>query len=209
MNGKTILVGLVFFILCSVAVYFYGRYRGYENGYDKCYPVAFNAGYDSGYVAHHPADTIIHVDTFIINHPVPVEREVARTDTLYVNDTLYVQVPIESVLFGGQPGDEYKALVSGWHPAIEWIEVYPKTQIVNNYIDRPVPYDRPVPFKWTLSAFAEASATLNYYNARVGLMYDRQISGRWRGYAEAGYEYGSLGKGPFAQVGTKLNILQK
>lgn len=209
MNGKTILVGLVFFLLCSVAVYFYGRHRGYENGYDKCYPVAFNAGYDSGYVAPHPADTIIRIDTILIEKPVPVEREVVRTDTLVVNDTIVAQVPIEAVLYGGKPGDEYRAQVSGWHTSMDWIEVFPRTQVINNYIDRPVPYDHPVPFKWTISAFAEASVTLNYYNARAGLMYDQQISGRWRGYAAAGYEYGSLGKGPFAEVGTKLNILQK
>jgi len=225
MNGKTILVGLVFFLLCSVAVYFYGRHRGYENGYDKCYPVAFNAGYDSGYVAPHPADTTIKPDTAYIDKPVPVvvipsgyelvpagtvaelqekldSAKAAGGDTTEV----YVPIQIERKVY---EDNRYKAQVSGYRPALDWIEVYNQTQIITNYIDRPVPYDHPVPFKWTLSAFVDATASLYYFNARAGLMYDQQISGRWRGYAAAGYEYGSLGKGPFAQVGTKFNILQK
>ena len=186
-----------------LASYFGGRVKGCETGRKQGYA----QGYKAGYNTPHPADTIIRVDTFIINHPVPVEREVVRTDTLYVNDTLYVQVPIEAVMFGGQPGDEYKALVSGWRPAIEWIEVYPRTQIVNNYIDRPVPVEKPVPYTWTLSAVADAQATKGWYQARAGLLYERQISGPLRWKAGGGYAVSNQGRGPYLETGLELTII--
>lgn len=198
---KIIKYAVIILAVC-LASYIGGCTKGREAGRRQGYA----DGYEAGYNTPHPADTIIRVDTFIINHPVPVEREVVRTDTLYVNDTLYVQVPIEAVLFGGQPGDEYKALVSGWHPSIEWIEVYPRTQIVNNYIDRPVPADRPVPYLWTLSATADAQVQKGFYQARAGLLYERQISGPLRWRAGGGYQVSNLGRGPYLETGLELQV---
>lgn len=200
--NKTIWAVLAVLVVC-LASYFGGRVKGCEAGRKQGYA----QGYKAGYNTPHPADTIIRVDTFIINHPVPVEREVVRTDTLYVNDTLYVQVPIEAVLFGGQPGDEYKALVSGWHPSIEWIEVYPRTQIVNNYIDRPVPFDRPVPYSWTLSVTADVLVQKGFYQARAGARLDWQVEGPLRWHADGGYQVSNMGRGPYLETGLELTII--
>ena len=203
MNWKTLLFSILAVLtVCVVSCSIWGRKtreKGREQGYTE--------GFADGYAAPHPADTVIRIDTVTIEKPVPVEREVVRTDTIAVNDTLYVPVPIEAVLFGGQPGDEYKALVSGWHPAIEWIEVYPRTEVVTNYIDRPVPYEKPVPYTWKLSAKADALAMPGLYDARAGLRFDRQLRGPIRWSVEGGYHVGNLGRGPYVQGGLELEIL--
>lgn len=219
MNTKTILYGLaVFLVCCVVSALYYGHKRemiGYDRGYQ--------AGYDSGYVAPHPADTEFVIVPVPDPYPVPVEVTPAgyelapigtfaqlqdRIDSLSsaVHDTteIYIPVQIEEKEYR-KP--EYYAVVRGWHPELKYIETYNKTEYINNYIDRPVPYG--VPYKWTLSAFAEAEATPFMFDAKAGLMYDRQIAGPLRGHVSAGYEYSSIGKGPFVKVGTKLNILQK
>lgn len=215
MNSKNIIWIILVALLLVLVAYVGGRVRGSELGYDRGYQV----GYDSGYVAHHPADTEFVIVPVPDPYPVPVEVTPAgyelapigtlaqlrdRIDSLSsaVHDTTEIYAPIQ-IEEKEYRKPEYYAVVRGWHPELKYIETYNKIEYINNYIDRLVP------FRWTLSAFAEASASQYYYNVRAGLMYDQQISGRWRGYAAAGYEYGSLGKGPFAQVGTKFNILQK
>ena len=61
---------------------------------------------------------------------------IAVRDTVHVADSVYVEVPIESKTY---EDSTYRAQVSGWHPSLDWIEVYQKTTTITNYIERPAP----------------------------------------------------------------------
>lgn len=69
-------------------------------------------------------------DTVLVDRPVPVEVRltdtmlVAVTDTVTVNDTVYLSLPRETRVYGDST---YRAQVSGYRPALDWIEVYPQT----------------------------------------------------------------------------------
>ena len=50
-----------------------------------------------------------------------------RTDTLWLHDTIAVPVPIERRVYADS---NYRAVVSGWHPSLDSISVYPATKII-------------------------------------------------------------------------------
>jgi len=156
-NLKTILLGLAFFLLCSVAVYFYGNHKGYVRGRDKGYAVGYENGYAAGYDAPHPADTTIVIDTTHHDKPEPSEvrpadgrREKlllgtiaqlrARLDSLSAAkpDTAFVEVPvpIEEKIY---EDSTYRAQISGYRPQLDWIDVFQRTQTITNYIVQPAP----------------------------------------------------------------------
>jgi hypothetical protein len=78
-------------------------------------------------------DTLVVIDTQIIEKPVLVEKRVVDTmlvevhDTTRVNDTLYMRLGFETKTY---QGEDYLAKVSGYNPSLYYIEVYPKTKIV-------------------------------------------------------------------------------
>lgn len=78
-------------------------------------------------------DTLVVVDTHVVEKPVLVEKTikdsmlVAIHDTTIVNDTIFVALPIESKTY---KGEDYLAVISGYRPNLDRIEVYPKTTTV-------------------------------------------------------------------------------
>ena len=86
-------------------------------------------------------DTTFVVDTHIIEKPVLVERTVkdsllvAVHDTLRIRDTLYISLPMETKVYAEK---DYYAEVSGYKPSLDYLEVYPKTQIVKETITQSV-----------------------------------------------------------------------
>lgn len=84
--------------------------------------------------------TIVKYDTLTISKPVYITQKVTDsvlvpiTDTLRVNDTLYVQVPITQKTYAKD--SVYKAWVSGYRPNLDSIQVYPKSvyQIITNTV---------------------------------------------------------------------------
>lgn len=78
-------------------------------------------------------DTTVVVDTHIVEKPVPVRVTVTDTmyavvrDTVRINDTLYVSLPLERKEYRR---DEFYAVVSGYNPALIHMEVFPKTVYV-------------------------------------------------------------------------------
>lgn len=78
-------------------------------------------------------DTLIVVDTHIIEKPVLVERTVKESllvavhDTTIINDTIYVPIPIEKKIY---KGEDYFAEISGYKASLDRIEVYPKTTTI-------------------------------------------------------------------------------
>ena len=79
-------------------------------------------------------DTLVVIDTHIIEKPVPVKvvhKEtlmVAVHDTTYVNDTIYVPIPIERKTY---KGEDYFVEISGYKANLDRIEVYPKTKVIS------------------------------------------------------------------------------
>jgi hypothetical protein len=78
-------------------------------------------------------DTTVVVDTHIVERPVPVRVTVTDTllkevtDTVRINDTLYVSLPLERKEYRR---DEFYAVVYGYNPSLIHMEVYPKTVYV-------------------------------------------------------------------------------
>lgn len=75
-------------------------------------------------------DTLRIRDTLLVERPVPVEVRVvdtmlvAVTDTIRLSDTVYLRLPREIKQY---EDSLYRAQVSGYRPALDWIEVYPQT----------------------------------------------------------------------------------
>ena len=78
-------------------------------------------------------DTLVVVDTHIIEKPVLVERTVKESllvavhDTTIINDTIFVPIPIEKKIY---KGEDYLAEISGYKASLDRIEVYPKTTTI-------------------------------------------------------------------------------
>lgn len=84
-------------------------------------------------------DTLVRVDTIRELYPIPIKEEVVDTiqivarDTIRINDTLYVSLPMEKRTYRR---DEYYAEVTGYNPRLTYIEVYPKTVYVTETLDK-------------------------------------------------------------------------
>ena len=143
-----VLAALLVCLVANIAGGIYGRRIGRQKGYAE--------GFEAGYNTPHPADTVVRVDTFVVDRPVPVSVKPfgvemlpvgtlaqmrARIDSLssIKPDTAFVEmpVPIEVKTYGGKDGDEYEAQVSGWNPSLDWIAVYPRTITITQTIPAP------------------------------------------------------------------------
>ena len=150
----------VFFVLAVLCVcvvsYFAGRVKGRRIGYE----VGWSEGFAAGWAAPHPADTATRTDTVFIDRPVEVVRwrdrveYLAVTDTIRVADSVFVAVPIEVRQY---TDSTYRAQVSGWHPSLDWIEVYARTQTITSTIVKEAP-------RWSLGV-----------TAGPGLLYDGNL----------------------------------
>lgn len=119
------------------------------------------------------ADTIRLSDT--VEMPVPVEVRVvdtmlvAVTDTVTVGDTVYLSLPREVKVYGDST---YTAQVSGYRPALDWIEIYPQREVVTRNI---FVYSRK---RWGIGLQAGYGAYINAGQVRfapyvgVGISYD-------------------------------------
>lgn len=120
-------------------------------------------------------------------------------------DSAQVEVPmlIERKVYGGKQGDDYRAVVSGIYPKLESIDVYSKTE----YITQPVV--QPMNTIERLYALADIGADRFYRYARVGLAYEKRISGPLYYNLSGGYEWTSLGNGGFMKGGLTLDLWRK
>ena len=87
-------------------------------------------------------DTIVLRDTIRIPAPRPIsvvtqgtillalqDALIATPDTLHSRDTIYVQLPREVKTYGDS---SYRAVVSGFHPSLDEIEIYQRTKVVTD-----------------------------------------------------------------------------
>lgn len=73
-------------------------------------------------------DTLLVYDTITRVKPVYIaSTPIVRYDTLRARDTIAVPVPIERRVYADS---NYRAVVSGWHPSLDSISVYPATKII-------------------------------------------------------------------------------
>jgi hypothetical protein len=75
-------------------------------------------------IVEHRRDTITRVKpVYIASTPI------VRIDTLILRerDTIAVPVPIERRVYADS---NYRAVVSGWHPSLDSISVYPETRVI-------------------------------------------------------------------------------
>lgn len=86
------------------------------------------------------ADTLIIRDTVTIEHPVPILTTVIDTilvaypDIVIIHDTTFVQLPKERKEYSGK---DYRAVVSGYQPSLDLIQVFPETKTVTKTISVP------------------------------------------------------------------------
>lgn len=84
-------------------------------------------------------DTLVIRDTLCVLKPVEITKTVVQkvlvksTDTLTIRDTLYSVQNREEKTYESK---DYKAVVSGIMPSLDYIAVYPETKIItkDNYI---------------------------------------------------------------------------
>ena len=76
-------------------------------------------------------DTILVRDTLVIDKPAEVKTEyvaerilVEVRDTLWLHDTLFVQLPMQKKFY---KEDTYYAEVSGYNPNLDYLEIYQRT----------------------------------------------------------------------------------
>ena len=90
-------------------------------------------------------DTLVFRDTIREKYPIYETKYVTRTelvpvtDTIRVADTLYQAVEIERREYAGE---DYRAVVSGWHPSLDLIEVFPKTIYIQSEVTTQQPAKR-------------------------------------------------------------------
>lgn len=120
-------------------------------------------GYRNGRKAAIPGtktvtDTLVVRDTIRLEKPVQIETRtvdtmlVSVTDTLRLRDTLYLSLPREEKTYGDST---YTAVVSGYRPSLDYIEIYRKTVTVttDRYIEAP---------RWSLGVSAGPGVLLDY-----------------------------------------------
>jgi hypothetical protein len=102
------------------------------------------------YIKEHIIDTI----------NVPIISNSIHTDTIRINDTLFIQLPITQKLYADE---RYKAWVSGYRAKLDSIEVYQKTitNTIDNYIK---------PKRWTITAGVGYGISRNGLEPFVGVM---------------------------------------
>lgn len=105
--------------------------------------------YTERVVVEYKRDTITRVKpVYIASAPI------VRYDTLRLHDTIAVPVPIERRVYADS---NYRAVVSGWHPSLDSISVYPATKIVTIERER-VEKERS---RWGLGIQAGAGLSVN------------------------------------------------
>lgn len=145
-------------------------------------------------------DTLVRVDTVKELYPVSIREEIVDTlrivirDTVRVKDTLYMNLPLEKKLYASS---EYYAEVSGYRPNLDYIEVYPKTKIVKEYISQPTTNRN------TLSFGIEPSY-MNTLSIPIYLEYGRMLHKNVEIYGQIAYDLPSKTFG--AGIGAKVSV---
>ena len=86
------------------------------------------------------SDTLIVRDTVTIECPVPILTTIIDTflvaypDIITIHDTTFVRLPKERKEYSGK---DYRAVVSGYQPSLDLIQVFPETKTITQTISAP------------------------------------------------------------------------
>lgn len=86
------------------------------------------------------ADTLFVRDTVTVEYPVHILTTIIDTllvaypDIVIIHDTTFVQIPKERKEYSGK---DYRAVVSGYQPSLDLIQVFPETKVVTRTISVP------------------------------------------------------------------------
>ncbi len=87
-----------------------------------------------------PPDTLIVRDTVTVECPVPILTTiidtilVVRPDIIIIHDTTFVRLPKERKEYLGV---DYRAVVSGYQPSLDLIQVFPETKTITQTVSAP------------------------------------------------------------------------
>ncbi len=82
-------------------------------------------------------DTVRFRDTVTVELPVPILTTIIDTilvtqpDIIVIRDTVYARLPKELKEYSGA---DYRAVVSGFRPSLDLIQVFPETRVVTNTV---------------------------------------------------------------------------
>ena len=170
-----------------------GKSRGYSRG--------FSAGVESV-----KKDTLTIVDTIRIDNPVEVIKwkdklvYIPITDTISIHDTTYIALQFEKKVY---QDSAYRAIVSGFKPSLDEIEVYQKTQTIVKTITE---YQRP---ELSVSPMIKISTGPGYVTPGVSMRAIR-YSGRLYFEGTCGYGINLLSKQPgwIVEVGAGVELIR-
>lgn len=143
-------------------------------------------------------DTLVLWDTLTVDKPVPRDSIIYKTvteylpvhDTTFLVDSVLVDVPIERKTY--QEDSVYYAVVSGFRPSLDTLEVYRKTVIIEKTRNI-VSYK---PYKWAVSPFISQEVGTAHYMAKVGVAADLGFKNdRFRFGPEVGYQWTAINQG--------------
>lgn len=111
-------------------------------------------------------DTIVVYDTIRIKEPKPYFVEVVRSDTVYINDTMYLVLPIEQKEY---ISEAYRAVIEGYKPQLVSLDLYNKTTLIHDTTlinNSKIRYKIP---RWTISVGAGIGYTLKGFEPYIGI----------------------------------------
>lgn len=156
-------------------------------------------------------DTMVVTETIVRDSLIPVEvikwktvpEYLAVHDTTYLTDSILVDVPIEKRIY--KEDSLYYAVVSGFKPSLDSLEIYKKTV----YVEKVRNVTSYKPFSWTLSPFVSQEVGLSHYDAKVGVQAEFGRN-RWRFIPEVGYRASSMEeRGWYAGGRLKFDLIRK
>lgn len=121
--------------------------------------------------------TVTKTDTLIYYLPKYITERYVRVDTLFVRDTILVEVPITQREY---QDSNYHAYISGYKPNLDSIEVYQRTVRINTIVTEKIPTTTS---RWVITAglnvgvgyvapFSSGAGTIGMYTGiGVGLGY--------------------------------------
>lgn len=146
-------------------------------------------------------DTVFVMDTVEIEKPVLKESKVVETmyvevrDTVVKNDTTFIALPRESKTYGDE---RYTAVVSGYKPSLDRLEIYIESQVVTKYL---IPEPKKPKMNY-LSGGIEA-AYMGAFSMPIYLEYERMLHENASVYAGGMYDL------PLKQPGAKIGVRAK
>ena len=115
-------------------------------------------------------DTLYIRDTITVEIPKPITRYVTRIDTLYMSDTIVVQIPIERVVYSDSM--RYNLTIEGYNPQLVDMQLYTNDRVITRDITHVF---KP---RWAISVGTGVGYTSKGIEPYVGVVFGYVIWGK-------------------------------